>query len=71
MEPGDLIRMFTGGGGGYGNPYERPAEEVLEEVRAEYITAERARADYGVVVAADGKSVDAKLTAQLRAHAGD
>ena len=61
MEPGDLIRMFTGGGGGYGNPYERPAEEVLEEVRAEYITAERARADYGVVVAADGKSVDAKL----------
>ena len=28
MKRGDIIRMFTGGGGGYGDPFERPADEV-------------------------------------------
>ncbi len=71
MERGDVIRMFTGGGGGHGDPFERPAEEVLAEVRAEYISAEAAREDYGVIIAADGKSVDAQSTAQLRIRSGD
>ena len=62
--------MVTGGGGGYGDPFERPAGDVLAEVRAEYISAETAREDYGVVIAADGRSVDEQSTAQLRAHAG-
>ena len=66
-----MIRMFTGGGGGHGDPFERPAEEVLAEVRAEYISAEAAREDYGVIIAADGKSVDAQSTAQLRIRSGD
>ena len=66
MKRGDRIRMFTGGGGGYGDPFERPVEEVLEEVRAEYISAEQAREDYGVVVTPDGRGIDRDGTAQLR-----
>ena len=69
MKRGDIIRMFTGGGGGYGDPFERPADEVLAEVRADYISAERAREDYGVVLAAGGRAVDEEATAKLRAAA--
>ena len=70
MKRGDIIRMFTGGGGGYGDPFDRPAREVLEEVRAEYITAAQAREDYGVVIAVDGRSVDEASTNKLRTGAG-
>ncbi len=66
MNRGDRIRMFTGGGGGYGDPFERPAEDVAEEVRADYITAAQARDDYGVVLTADGRGVDHAATAALR-----
>jgi N-methylhydantoinase B len=62
--------MVTGGGGGHGDPFQRPAEDVLEEVRAEYITAAQAREDYGVVVAADGRSIDTAGTSRLRAGSG-
>ena len=50
-------------------PSNGPADEVLEEVRADYLSPERAREDYGVVVAADGRSVDEDATAKLRARA--
>ena len=61
MQNGDRIRMYTGGGGGHGDPLERPAQDVADEVRAEYITAEQARDDYGVVMndACDGLNVEA------------
>ena len=70
MKRGDVIRMVTGGGGGYGDPFKRPIEKVFDEIRAEYITAEQARQDYGVVIAADGTSVDEAGTIKLRASAG-
>jgi N-methylhydantoinase B len=70
MKRGDIIRMFTGGGGGYGDPFARPAGEVFDEVRAEYITAEQAREDYGVVIAADGGSIDEANTLKLRTSSG-
>ena len=66
MKRGDRIRMHTGGGGGYGDPFGRPPNEVLEEVRSEYISAAQARDDYGVVLAADGSHVDDKATTALR-----
>ena len=69
MQSGDRIRMVTGGAGGYGDPLERPADEVAEEVRAEYITAQQARDDYGVVMTADGSVLDSEATAELRASA--
>ena len=68
MQSGDRIRMVTGGGGGYGDPLDRPADEVEEEVRAGYITATQARDEYGVVMTADGDGLDADATAKLRAE---
>jgi N-methylhydantoinase B len=50
LRKGDLLRLERPGGGGLGSPMERPAEEVLEDVRQGYVSIETARADYGVVV---------------------
>ena len=50
-EKGEIIRLVTANGGGYGNPAERDAGAVKKDVRDGYITSEQARADYGVAVA--------------------
>lgn len=38
------------GGGGYGDPLVRPAEAVLADVVAGYVSLEAAERDYGVVI---------------------
>jgi N-methylhydantoinase B len=50
LKAGDIFRLDTPGGGGLGNPFERDARLVLTDVREGYISSERARSDYGVVV---------------------
>ena len=52
LEKGDLVRLVTATGGGYGDPRRRPREKVLEDLRNEYITKEQAEKYYGVC--ADG-----------------
>tara|TARA_B100002003_G_scaffold212364_1_gene209426 strand:- start:1069 stop:2841 length:1773 start_codon:yes stop_codon:yes gene_type:complete len=47
-------------GGGYGNPFERDPQAVLDDVLDGLLSAEQARADYGVVIA--GQAVDAAAT---------
>jgi N-methylhydantoinase B len=42
----DLIRIHTGNGGGYGNPRNRPREQVLADFRNGLVTAEQARSVY-------------------------
>src|SRR5437764_789356 len=37
------------GGGGYGNPVDRPVEDVRRDVRDEFVTREQAREVFGVV----------------------
>ena len=66
LKPGDRVRIVTGGGGGYGEAFERPAQEVLEDMRNDYITADTARTQYGVVLTSDG-ALDAAATQSLRA----
>ncbi|APH73505.1 hydantoinase [Aquibium oceanicum] len=63
-----LVLSISAGGGGYGNPKSRPAEKVARDVGLGRITAERARAVYGVVLGKDG-SIDPEETARLRAAA--
>jgi N-methylhydantoinase B len=63
---GTVFRQKAGGGGGYGDPFTRPAERVAEEVRYGLISIENARMDYGVAVDPDSLSVDPETTAQLR-----
>ncbi|MGH2619813.1 MAG: hydantoinase B/oxoprolinase family protein [Anaerolineales bacterium] len=48
LKKGDVARLITGSGGGYGNPLERPIEKVQEDVKNGYITLAQAEADYGV-----------------------
>lgn len=64
--PGDIIRLQGPAGGGYGDPFERPAERVLEDVRCGFVSRQRAREAYGVSVRAD-MSLDQEATAALRA----
>ena len=63
---GTLYRQIAGGGGGYGNPFERPPEKVLEEVRDGVVSVEKARSDYGVVIDPSTLTVDANATSSLR-----
>ena len=65
VDVGASAIVRTGGGGGWGNPLERDPEAVAHDVREELISADAARRDYGVVVAAKGV-LDAAATAQLR-----
>jgi N-methylhydantoinase B len=56
LEPGDRVRMATGGGGGYGDPRHRPVELVQMDVIRGFVSRESARDDYGVAFDADGKA---------------
>ncbi|OGL02961.1 MAG: hydantoin utilization protein B [Candidatus Rokubacteria bacterium RIFCSPHIGHO2_12_FULL_73_22] len=47
---GTVFRQRAGGGGGFGEPRERPAETVAAEVRDGVLSPEAARRDYGVEV---------------------
>jgi N-methylhydantoinase B len=62
LQQGDLLRLERPGGGGLGNPLERPVENVLEDVRQGYVSMMRARSDYGVVVDRVGGEPTLNLT---------
>lgn len=50
LAPGEYVVSHSAGGGGYGAPADRAPEEVLDDVLEGYVTPERARDVYGVVV---------------------
>jgi N-methylhydantoinase B len=64
---GDVIRMGTQGGGGYGDPLERPAEQVLSDVLDGYVWRSSAETAYGVVISADSV-LDVAATQELRSR---
>jgi N-methylhydantoinase B len=68
---GQVVRVVTTGGGGWGDPLEREPALVLADVVEGRVSAARARDDYGVVTVdagdTDGLAVDEPGTAQLRA----
>lgn len=66
IEAGTNFVQHAGGGGGYGNPYKRPAEKVAEEVRSGFISLGAAERDYGVIVNADTFEPDESRTVKLR-----
>ena len=49
-EKGEVIRLVTANGGGYGAPPLRGAGKVKDDVKNGYVTAAQAKADYGVEV---------------------
>ena len=66
LRAGDRVEMETGGGGGWGDPFERDPEAVLRDVADGYVSPERAAERYGVVIAGSPSAVDAEATRELR-----
>ena len=66
VPPGDRVVFRSGGGGGYGNPLDRDPERVRIDVVRGYVSLERARQDYAVVVDAETMQVDVAETERLR-----
>ena len=64
----DVMVYYSPCGGGFGNPLERPAEKVLEDVLDQFYSADHAREAYGVVVDLDSETVDVAATEKLRAE---
>ena len=64
--PGDVIVINGAGGGGYGDPLDRAAEAVRDDVREGYVSVDAALASYGVVLAGDPLEVDADATERER-----
>ncbi len=50
LNNGDVVKLVTATGGGYGDPFKRPADQVAQDVKNGYITAAQANESYGVIV---------------------
>ena len=57
IPPHERLHLELPGGAGFGDPFERPAERVAEDVRNGLVSMASARDDYGVALRSDG-SVD-------------
>ena len=63
---GDRLRIQVAGAGGWGAPCERDPLAVMADVRNGFISVERAREVYLVVLDRTGQDVDKSATASLR-----
>lgn len=73
IKSGDKFTRPTAGGGGYGDPVQRDPDRVRQDVIDEYVSVERAKIDYGVVIKVNDADmldyeVDIGATEQARAH---
>jgi N-methylhydantoinase B/oxoprolinase/acetone carboxylase alpha subunit len=66
LRAGDVVRIESAGGGGFGHPCERDPLRVLADMEAGLVGRGSAEHDYGVVLAAAGDGVDAVRTGALR-----
>jgi N-methylhydantoinase B len=62
---GDVVRVETGGGGGWGHPFDREPERVLADVQTGFVSRAKAEEDYGVVLTRDIE-IDAAATRKRR-----
>ncbi|MEA2985110.1 MAG: N-methylhydantoinase [Alphaproteobacteria bacterium] len=67
LKEGDVFRLDTPGGGGFGDPLARDPAQVLADVGQGYVSMEAAERDYGVVIDKAGRAVDEAATARRRA----
>lgn len=69
INPGERAANMNPGGGGYGDPFARPVEKVVADVRNGLVSLEGARLDYGVAIKdAQTLEVDRAATNRLRAE---
>ena len=69
FDAGGTLLNLTGGGGGWGDPFEREPARVSEDVRQGLVSHESAARDYGVAIDLVTFLVDEQATATLRAVA--
>lgn len=63
--PGDVLRIVSGGGGGYEPAFTRDVAAVASDIALGYITREHAASNYGVILDTAG-AVDVTATARRR-----
>ncbi len=66
LKKGDLIKIMTSGGGGYGSPLERDPTAVLEDFKNDLIDLNTAEKIYGVKINKETMTVDIENTIKLR-----
>jgi N-methylhydantoinase B len=66
LKPGDVLTIDAAGGGGCGNPLEREPERVESDVMEGYVSLEKAREDYGVIIDPKTMKVDEEATRKAR-----
>jgi N-methylhydantoinase B len=78
VRAGQVIRIRTTGGGGWGDPLERVVADVVRDVEWHKVSVAAARADYGVVLTLDGatatvdeEATEARRTELRAARTGD
>lgn len=67
LKAGDSLQITVPSGGGYGDPYARDPQKVLNDVLDEFTSIEQA-ADYGVVIDPDTMTLDEERTKTLRSE---
>lgn len=75
LQQGDTVQRPSAGGGGLGDPLKRDIQSVLSDVVEGYVSVERAKKDYGVVVHVvdldlDEYKIDENATLAERARIG-
>ncbi|MDE2938813.1 MAG: hydantoinase B/oxoprolinase family protein [Chloroflexota bacterium] len=65
-QAGDLVRLYTAGGGGWGDPLERDIYLVEKDVLGGFVSLDAARTEYGVVIDPTSLKVDASGTEAFR-----
>jgi N-methylhydantoinase B len=68
LDEGDVFEFRCASGGGYGDPLDRPLDDVERDVARGRYTAEEARAVYGVVLDGDGRADTVASAAERAAH---
>ncbi len=63
-----VLTQIAGGGGGYGDPFERPAEVVLNETRNGLVSLAGAKSNYGVVIDPESLELDEEATKTIRSN---
>ena len=67
---GQHVILKLPGGGGFNSPTLRDPQRVLEDVRQGYVSVERAKIDYGVIIDPNAKTIDESATILRREEMG-
>jgi N-methylhydantoinase B len=68
LNKGDALEILSGGGGGYGDPFERSIERIGDDLIDGKITPETAERDYGAIADRQSLAVDVEASLALRRH---